>query len=85
MDPFGKYSPIINHSKDKELPALMKTDIKERDWKYEISMDLPGVSRDDIKVELDDGYFYVSASVNRDVRKSDSEHTYMKKERYEGQ
>lgn len=85
MDPFGKYLPDVSYPKEKELPAIMKTDIEECDGKYEISMDLPGVSKDAIKVELEDGYLFVSASVTRDVRKSDPGRTYIRKERYNGQ
>ena len=35
---------------------LMKTDIKEFDDKYEVEIDLPGFKKDEVQVELRDGY-----------------------------
>ncbi len=34
----------------------MKTDIRENDNGYELDMDLPGFKKDDITVNLRDGY-----------------------------
>ena len=35
---------------------LMKTDIKEFDDKYKVEIDLPGFKKDEVQVELRDGY-----------------------------
>ena len=35
---------------------IMKTDVKENGDKYEVSVDLPGFDKDNVKVELKDGY-----------------------------
>lgn len=39
----------------------METDIKEVDGKYEISANMAGFDKDDIKVELKDGYLTLKA------------------------
>ena len=38
---------------------VMKTDIKEKKDKYVIDMDLPGYEKEDIKIEIQDGYLTV--------------------------
>ena len=61
----------------------MKTDIKEKGDKYEIDMDLPGYEKDNIKIEIDDGYLVVSANV--DTNKEEKEKgKFVRKERYVG-
>ena len=45
---------------------LMKTDIKEFDDKYEVEIDLPGFKKDEVQVELRDGYLVVSAEKGLD-------------------
>lgn len=62
---------------------IMKTDIKEKGDKYEIDMDLPGYEKDNIKIEIDDGYLVVSANV--DTNKEEKEKgKFVRKERYVG-
>ena len=63
---------------------VMKTDIKEKKDKYEIEMDLPGYEKDDIKIEIQDGYLTVHAKVNKNEdEKEDGK--YVRKERYIGE
>ncbi len=63
---------------------IMKTDVKESDQGYEISMDLPGVKKEDLKAELNDGYLTISATTNRNNDEKDSEGKYIRRERYSG-
>ena len=44
---------------------VMKTDIKEKKDKYVIDMDLPGYEKEDIKIEIQDGYLTVHAKANK--------------------
>lgn len=82
--PLEKYFPGSYSSTKKNVPAVMKTDLREKDGNYEIIMDLPGINKENVKIELDDGYLSVSASANSDSEEKDSEHKYIKKERYRG-
>ena len=41
---------------------LMKTDIKDVDGNYELSIDLPGFHKEDVKIQLKDGYLNIQAS-----------------------
>ena len=45
---------------------LMKTDIKEKKNEYIIDIDLPGYDKEGIKLEIQDGYLTVHASVNKE-------------------
>ena len=64
---------------------LMKTDIKEKGDKYLLEVDLPGYEKEDIKIEIDDGYLTVHASMNKNVEESDKDSKYVHKERYVGE
>ena len=41
---------------------LMKTDIRETEDSYELEMDLPGFSKDEVKVSLENGCLTISAA-----------------------
>lgn len=40
---------------------LMRTDVRENKDSYDVAIDMPGFKKDDISVELNDGYLTVSA------------------------
>ena len=45
---------------DEQLDS-MRTDIKEKDKDYQLSIEMPGFKKDEIKVSLENGYLTVSA------------------------
>ena len=59
----------------------MKTDVKETDQGYEVAVDLPGVKKDDVTVELKDGYLTISAKKNVGNDKKDKNGKYIRRER----
>ena len=63
---------------------LMKTDIKDTDQGYEITMNLPGVKKEDVKAELKDGYLTISATSNSNKDEKDNNGRYIRRERYSG-
>ena len=63
---------------------LMRTDVKETENGYDVSIDMPGVKKEDVKAELTDGYLTISASVNQDNDEKDAEGRYIRRERYSG-
>ncbi|MCI1304623.1 MAG: Hsp20/alpha crystallin family protein [Lachnospiraceae bacterium] len=64
--------------------SVMKTDVKENDSDYELSIELPGFSKDDIQAQLNDGYLTVTASKKEDNDKKDENGKYIRRERYQG-
>ena len=64
---------------------LMMTDIKETEGGYELEMDLPGFTKDEIKVSLENGYMTISAAKGLDKDEQDKKSgRYIRKERYAG-
>ena len=63
---------------------MMKTDIKEHDGGYELTVDLPGVKKDDIKAELNDDYLTITAENNSSKDEKDEKGKYICRERYSG-
>ena len=64
---------------------MMKTDIKEKEDGYELEMDLPGFTKDEITAELKDGYLTVSATKGLDKDEQEKETgKYIRRERYAG-
>ena len=67
----------------RKASRMMKTDIREKDDNYEVSIDLPGFKKEDITVELNDGYITINASKNLD-RDEDKKGKLIRQERYAG-
>ena len=62
---------------------LMKTDVHEHDDHYEVDIDLPGFKKEDVHLELDNGYLMVSATKNLD-KDEKSKGKLIRQERYSG-
>ncbi len=67
------------HSKN-----LMKTDVKETDESYEVDIDLPGFKKDEVSLDLKNGYLTVSAAKGLDKDEEDKKGRYIRQERYAG-
>jgi len=63
---------------------LMKTDIKEKKDKYIIVMDLPGYDKENINLELNNGYLEVTAKVEENNDEGDEE-KFVRRERFYGE
>ena len=69
----------------KHAKNMMKTDVKETEKGYEVAVDLPGFKKDEIKLELDNGYLTISAAKGLDKDETDKETgKYIRRERYAG-
>lgn len=77
---WGSRNPLYG----KHAKNLMKTDIKETENTYEIDVDLPGFQKDEIGLELKDGYLTISASKGLDKEEKGKEGKYIRQERYVG-
>ncbi|MCR5232605.1 MAG: Hsp20/alpha crystallin family protein [Lachnospiraceae bacterium] len=64
--------------------SIMKTDIKENEKGYDLAIELPGYKKDDMKLELKDGYLTISAEINQDNDEKDEAGNYIRRERYYG-
>lgn len=68
----------------KRAKNLMKTDVRETDDTYEVDVDLPGFKKDEINVDLKDGYLTISAAKGLDKDEKDQKGRYIRQERYAG-
>ena len=61
--PFRGFASDVDHKLyGKNAPRVMKTDLKEHDDGYELSVDLPGFKKDQIQLHLQNGYLTISAA-----------------------
>lgn len=71
--------PFFNEHESK----IMKTDIKEKKDKYLIDVELPGYQKENIKIDVEDGYLTVHAEMSSDKEEKE-EGKFVRKERYVG-
>ncbi len=84
LDDFFDYPEKSFSFRTSNANGLMKTDIKENENAFEVSIALPGVKKDDIEIELKDEYLTVSATSNMKKDEEDKKSNYIRKERYYG-
>ena len=77
---WGRKNPLYG----KNAKNLMKTDIREHDEGYELDVDLPGFKKDEITIDLENGYLTISAAKGLDKDGQDKKGKYIRKERYAG-
>ncbi len=77
---FGRKNPLYG----KHARNMMKTDVKETDNGYEVAVDLPGFKKDEISLELKDGYLTITASKGLDKDEEDKKGRMIRQERYAG-
>ncbi|MBQ2640244.1 MAG: Hsp20/alpha crystallin family protein [Bacilli bacterium] len=59
----------------------MKCDIYEKDGNYHIEMDIPGFKKEDISIEVDDGYLTIEAEKTNEENSDNEERNYIRRER----
>ena len=75
---------IRNPLYGKNARNLMKTDVRETDNTYELDVDLPGFKKDEVQLDLKDGYLTISAAKGLDKDQEDKKGKYIRQERYAG-
>ena len=68
----------------KNAARVMKTDLKEHEDGYELSVDLPGFKKDQIQLQLNHGYLTVSAAKGVEEESKDNKGRVVHQERYTG-
>ncbi len=70
---FGKHSANV-----------MKTDVRDTGDSYEMFVDLPGFKKEDVKLDLHNGYLTISAQRGGSHDEKDERGNYIRQERYTG-
>ena len=82
---FGRFMPQVSSELyGKHARNLMKTDVRELDGSYELDVDLPGFKKDEVTVNLQDGYLTISAAKGLDKDEPDKKGKFLRQERYAG-
>ena len=79
---FGGHSPLFG----KNSKNLMKTDIRETDdaKAYRFAVELPGFKKDEISLDIKDGYLTIAAQKGLDKDEQDKKGRVLRQERYAG-
>ena len=67
----------------KNAPRMMKTDVKETETGYELAVDLPGMKKEEIHLDLQNGYLIISAEKTQE-NKEEKHGRLLRQERYNG-
>ena len=84
MDDFA-FPDIDKKLYGKHAPHIMKTDVKEKDNTYEVAIDLPGFKKEELSLELKNGYLMINAAKGLDKEeKEEKTGRFVRRERYVG-
>ena len=65
----------------KHAKNLMKTDVRETENTYELDIDLPGFKKDEVRIDLKNGYLSINAAKGLDKDEQDKKSRYIRQER----
>ena len=77
---FHPYHPAVNTQRTN----LMRTDITETEDGFDLDVELPGYKKEDLSLELNDGYLNISAEQNTTNEEKDTEGRVIRRERFSG-
>ncbi len=81
---FPEFHDIDRKLYGKHAYHEMKTDVHEHDDHYEIDIDLPGFQKDELTLNLENGYLTVGAAKGLDKEHKDKKGKVIRQERYAG-
>ena len=82
-NPFGDLFNLSRPKHGRELGNLLRTDIKEKENCYELEVDMPGFKKEDVAIDLNNGYLTISVQ-KKEEHEEHGKHHYIRKERYYG-
>ncbi len=80
----GNQNKVENKLYGNRAGKLMKTDVHEHDDLYEMDIELPGFKKEEIELELNNGYLSVKASKKLEEEDTDKQGVLIRQERYAG-
>ena len=81
---FRDFPDIDRKLYGKHASQVMKTDVHEHEDHYGLAIDLPGFKKDEITLDLENGYLTVSAAKGLDKDEKDEKGKLIRQERYAG-
>ncbi len=83
-DPFKEFRALQKAFFNEEGQNGIKTDIRDTGDSYVIDAELPGYSRDEINVEVNDDILTISAEKHSETNEEDKKEGYIRRERFYG-
>ena len=77
--------PFFDIGYNRKHHDLMRTDVKETENNYELTVDLPGFKKEDVHVDLEDGYLTISAKREHSHDEKDKKGSFIRRERSYGE
>ena len=68
----------------KHAQHMMKTDVKETDEGYEVDVDLPGFKKEEIRLNLENGYLTIATEKALEKKQENRKGKVLRQERYSG-
>lgn len=84
FSPFENLFRVPSFRHEDNFNHLMRTDIKENDNNYQLEMELAGVNKENIDIQLKNGYLTVSAHRSNSNDQKDKLGNYIRRERTYG-
>jgi HSP20 family molecular chaperone IbpA len=82
--PFRSLENVDRKLYGKHAGKEMLTDVKEHENHYEVEIDLPGFKKEEITIELNEGYLTITASKGLDEDDKNKKGKIVRQERYAG-
>ena len=82
--PFRSLENVDRKLYGKHAGREMLTDVKEHENHYEVEIDLPGFKKEEITIELNEGYLTITASKGLDEDEKNKKGKIVRQERYAG-
>ena len=84
FNPFHDFDELERAFFSDNALSEFKTDIQEDGDNFVLEADLPGFKKEDVKLDLDNGYLTISAQRNEELDDKDNEGRYIRQERATG-
>lgn len=90
FDPFGSFSDFFKNFslqpilRGMEAAPVIKMDVSETDQAYTIKAEMPGVNKEDIKVDVNGNQVSISAEIKKETEEKEGSKV-IRSERYYGQ
>ena len=78
------FDDFFNDTKKQDTNTVLRTDIYEKDGYYQICMDVCGIQKENIQIELKDGYLKVTATHGSNTEDKDEKGRVVRKVRVSG-
>ena len=82
--PFRAFDDMDRHLYGKHANRVMKTDVRDTGSEYEVAIDLPGFKKEQVQIQLDNGYLTVTTTKSTEDEKT-KHHRIIRQERYSGE